>query len=51
MSYSLIYSLIGKGHKEMVFSASTGGHVFPSIVKFVAAGLFASDQLSKWVVL
>lgn len=35
----------------MVLSANTRGHVFLLIVKFVAASLFASNKLSKWVVL
>lgn len=51
LSYGLNDLLIRKGHKEMVFSANTRGHVFLHIVKFVATSLFASDELSKWVVL
>lgn len=45
------YILVREGNQDVVFSAGSSGHVFSFIVKFVVAGLGASDQLGQRVVL
>lgn len=44
-------SLVRKWQKHVFFRAGSRGHMLLIIVKLVVAGLAASDELSKWVLL
>lgn len=43
--------LVGEGQEDMFLCASSTGHVLLLIVKLVAAGLGAADELRKTLVL
>lgn len=47
----MFYTLVRERHQDVVLSAGTRDHVLLVIVKLVIAGLGASDQLSKRIVL